>query len=244
MSTTFHEARTLLAPPPGDPHGPLAPLLVVLTVVTGLIDAFSYLMLGHVFVANMTGNVIFLAFALAGAKGFSIGATALSLGAFAVGATTSGRLAKSVGDHRGRHLAVAASCEAAFVVTAMAVDWSAGTPVSEAVRYVLVLLLALGTGIQNGTARKLAVPDLTTTVLTLTIAGTAADSRLAGGSGSRLGRRGLATTAMFTGALLGALLVLHMHPPVVLLSAVVLLTVVAAATGWLIRARPAWDEPG
>jgi len=40
-----------------------------LTVVTGLVDAFSYLVLGHVFVANMAGNVVFLGFALAGAAG-------------------------------------------------------------------------------------------------------------------------------------------------------------------------------
>ena len=46
-----------------DRDWPLPPLLLGLTVVTGLIDAFSYLALGHVFVANMTGNVVFLAFA-------------------------------------------------------------------------------------------------------------------------------------------------------------------------------------
>ena len=40
------------------PHGPLPVLLVCLTVVTSLVDAFSYLRLGHVFVANMTGNVV------------------------------------------------------------------------------------------------------------------------------------------------------------------------------------------
>jgi uncharacterized membrane protein YoaK (UPF0700 family) len=51
----------------------LPPLLILLTVVTGLVDAASYLSLGHVFVANMTGNVVFLGFALAGASGFSIG---------------------------------------------------------------------------------------------------------------------------------------------------------------------------
>jgi uncharacterized membrane protein YoaK (UPF0700 family) len=39
-------------------HGPLHVFLVCLTVVTGLVDAFSYLSLGHVFVANMTGNVV------------------------------------------------------------------------------------------------------------------------------------------------------------------------------------------
>ncbi|GAA4955443.1 hypothetical protein GCM10023238_22610 [Streptomyces heliomycini] len=43
--------------------------MLVLTVVTGLIDAVSYMALGRVFVANMTGNVVFLGFALAGAPG-------------------------------------------------------------------------------------------------------------------------------------------------------------------------------
>ena len=66
---------TLLADRAG-PHGPLPPLLVSMTLVTGLVDAFSYLVLGHVFVANMTGNVVFLGFALAGAPGFSIAASA------------------------------------------------------------------------------------------------------------------------------------------------------------------------
>ncbi len=51
-----------------------------MTLVTGLVDAFSYLVLGHVFVANMTGNVVFLAFALAGAAGFSIPASLVALG--------------------------------------------------------------------------------------------------------------------------------------------------------------------
>src|SRR3984957_14157950 len=45
--------------------GPLPPLLLMMTFVTGLVDAFAYLVLGHVFVANMTGNVVFLGFALA-----------------------------------------------------------------------------------------------------------------------------------------------------------------------------------
>jgi hypothetical protein len=53
-------------------NGPLPGFLVALTVVTGLVDAFSYLSLGHVFVANMTGNVVFLGFAMAGAGDISI----------------------------------------------------------------------------------------------------------------------------------------------------------------------------
>src|SRR6202012_5299344 len=86
-------------------HGPLPPLLVSMTLVTGLVDAFSYLVLGHVFVANMTGNVVFLGFALAGAPGFSIAASLVALAAFAAGAVIGGRIVARYGHHRGRHLA-------------------------------------------------------------------------------------------------------------------------------------------
>ncbi len=81
----------------------------------------------------------------------------------------------------------------------------------------------MGAGLQNGTARKLAVPDLTTTVLTQTIAGAAFESRLGGGSDSRIGRRGLAAVAMFLGALIGALTELKVSQPLGLLLAAVLL---------------------
>ena len=59
----------------------LVPLLLVMTVVTGAVDAVSILRLGHVFVANMTGNMVFLGFALAGASGFSVSASLVSLAA-------------------------------------------------------------------------------------------------------------------------------------------------------------------
>ena len=65
--------------------GPLPPLLLALTIVTGLVDATSYLEFGHVFVANMTGNVVFLGFAIAGANGLSIWTSLVALGAFLVG---------------------------------------------------------------------------------------------------------------------------------------------------------------
>jgi hypothetical protein len=56
------------------------------------------------------------------------------------------------------------------------------------------------------TVRKLAVPDMTTTVLTMTLTGLAGDSRLAGGDGSGTVRRTAAVLAMLIGALVGALL--------------------------------------
>jgi Protein of unknown function (DUF1275) len=82
MNVFFAQIRQMIIPGRGGEYGPLPPLLVAMTVVTGLVDAFSYLVLGHVFVANMTGNVVFLAFALAGARGFSLPAVVVALAAF------------------------------------------------------------------------------------------------------------------------------------------------------------------
>ena len=92
MTTFFTEVRQTLVPRNEVKHGPLPPLLVAMTLVTGLVDAFSYLVLGHVFVANMTGNVVFLAFALAGASGFSILASLVALGFFILGSLLGGIL--------------------------------------------------------------------------------------------------------------------------------------------------------
>src|SRR2546428_12885891 len=88
------------------PDGPLPALLLVLTGVTGLVDAVSYLKLGHVFVANMTGNVVFLGFAVADAADFSIPASVLAIAAFLAGALAGGRIGSSAGQHRARLLTI------------------------------------------------------------------------------------------------------------------------------------------
>src|SRR6185312_14474774 len=97
-------------------HGPLPAFLVCLTVVTGLVDAFSYLSMGHVFVANMTGNVVFLGFALAGVGEISVLDSGLALAAFAFGATIAGRIAVRRPPHRGNLLAAGAAAQAALAV--------------------------------------------------------------------------------------------------------------------------------
>jgi uncharacterized membrane protein YoaK (UPF0700 family) len=108
---------------------------------------------------------------------------------------------------------------------------------------VLVVLLGLAMGLQGATARRLAVPDLTTTVLTQTITGIAADSQIGTGTGSRIGRRGLATVAMFLGALVGAAFVIHVHRPLALITALALVASVAATAWVLSRSGPSWDSP-
>src|SRR6185437_8335032 len=105
MSNFLTEMRETLAPSRTSTFGPLPPLLIAMTIVTGLVDAFSYLVLGHVFVANMTGNVVFLGFAVAGAQGFSIPASLVALVAFGVGSILGGRIVARFGQHRGHHLA-------------------------------------------------------------------------------------------------------------------------------------------
>jgi hypothetical protein len=186
MTTILVDAWRTVVPPADDKHGPLAPLLLALTVVTGLVDAFSYLVLGQVFVANMTGNVVFLAFALAGAGRFSILASLVAVVSFSLGALIGGRFISRAGAHRGRLLTQATALEAALLAGAVIVTAALHGPESGPGRHLLILLLALAMGLQNATARGLAVPDLTTTVLTLTITGISADARLVGGAGSRM----------------------------------------------------------
>jgi uncharacterized membrane protein YoaK (UPF0700 family) len=111
--------------------------------------------------------------------------------------------------HRGRLLAVDIYLQIALVAAATAVAWAAPTTGNDAVRYLLIVLLAVKMGLQNAVVRRLGVPDLTTTVLTLTLTGIAADSKLAGGSSPNTARRLAAAVTMLIGAALGALLVFH-----------------------------------
>ena len=98
-------------------------------------------------------------------------------------------------------------------------------------------------GLQNAAARRLAVPDLTTTVLTLTLTGFAADSELAGGTNPRLGRRMVATVSMFLGAAIGALVLLRIGTGAVLALVLALLLVVLATATPHWRTTDAWTAP-
>jgi uncharacterized membrane protein YoaK (UPF0700 family) len=239
MKSFLDDVRDMIVPTKDSPHGPLAPLLVLMTFLTGLVDAFSYLALGHVFVANMTGNVLFLGFALVGAPGFSIVASCVGLVAFVVGAAMGGKLIAKINGQSAKLLAVSSSVEAVFLAAALVFSILCTTPVSGAYRYALIVALALAMGIQNATSRKLAVPDLTTTVLTLTITGIGADSVLVGGPGSKAGRRLVAVSSMLLGALLGAVLVLHAEIFFPLITALVIVSTVAVSSGLIRASNPA-----
>ena len=185
---------------------PLVRALLVLTFTTGLVDAVSFLGLGRVFTANMTGNIVFLGFGIAGSGGLPVVAPLVSLGAFLLGAAAGGVLANRIGDHHPQHVARALAIEVSLIATAavlaLAVDIRPNTLSGDMV----IALLAFAMGVRNATVRRIGVPDLTTTVLTMTLTGLAADSPAAGGSGKGSVRRVAAVLAMLSGALAGALL--------------------------------------
>lgn len=217
-----------------EPSTMLLGTLTALTVVSGFVDAVSYLGLGHVFTANMTGNVVLLGFAAAGAPGFSIAASLASLGSFLVGAAAAGRVTLQVTSRR-QWLLIAMAVEGLLAGAAAGVSAvHSGVVSSGSGRYTIIAVLAFAMGVRNSTIRRLAVPDITTTVLTMTLTGLAADSSLAGGSNPKVARRTTAVAAMLIGAVSGAALYLHTGAtwPLVVVAVTVL------ATGFVFAASP------
>lgn len=192
------------------PHDPLPIVLQALTVTTGLVDAISFLGLGRVFTALMTGNVVFLGFAAAGATGFSAARAFASIAGFLIGAFVGGRLGFMLTrSSRRRWLLAVSAVEAGLLFAATLVadgyDVKTLTPVFNL--YAIIVLTAIAMGVRNATVRRLAVPDLTTTVVTFTLADLAADTPLAGGDNPRLGRRLASVLLLFGGAAIGTLLI-------------------------------------
>ena len=183
--------------------------LLGMTAVTGLVDAVSFLSLGRVFTANMTGNIVLLAFATARVPGLSVARSSTALLAFLVGAVLGGRImARANTDSQIRFAAQAFLLEVAFLFAASLCGTGyRGNLLEDSFQpFALIALTALAMGTRNAAVRKLAIPDLTTTVLTLTITGIAADSSIANGNNPRLARRVQSVVAMFLGAALGAVI--------------------------------------
>ena len=201
--------------------------LLLLTFSTGIVDAISVLVLGHVFVANMTGNVIFLGFWFAPRTVVDITAALLAFVSFVTGAILGGRLSRHLDDDVRRWLTVALGIE---VVMLAALSILCGTGVldyHDNSKLILIAGLALTFGGQAATARQFGIQELSTTVLTTTIVGIGFDSRLAGGSGRREKLRYSVVLTMCAGALAGATLTRWAVAPVIALAA----AVVAGAAG-------------
>jgi len=184
--------------------------LLGMTVVTGLVDAVSYLSLGRVFTANMTGNLLVLAFSTARVSGLSIARSLTALLSFLMGAIFGGRImARATAEAQIQFAVQTFLLEVVFLFAASfcAIGYRGHLLEDSFQMFALIALMALAMGTRSAAVRKLAIPDLTTTVLTLTITGIAADSSIANGNNPRVARRVASVVAMFLGAALGAVII-------------------------------------
>jgi uncharacterized membrane protein YoaK (UPF0700 family) len=221
--------------------GPLPALLMALTVLAGIVDACSILRLGHVFVATMTGNLVFVGLALAGATGFAIVPCLLSIGGFIVGALIGGHACRVSRGHRGRALrnVLDVKLVLATVVAVLAITHA---HLSTGIRDTMVVLLAMSMGTQLAAIRFLKVPDLMTVVLTLTITGVLTERGLGPFHPAML-RRAMALVAFAIGAVGGALLVLNLGLTAALAAGLAIIIAVTIAAHRTSNLTGNWTSP-
>jgi uncharacterized membrane protein YoaK (UPF0700 family) len=198
--------------------------LLLLTFATGLVDAVSVLVLGHVFVANMTGNVIFLGFWFVPHSGVDMMAAVVAFVCFVVGTVLGGRLARHLDHDVRRWLVVALGMEVLVLTVLAALAGSGIVHYHDNGKLAVIAGLAVTFGSQSATARQFGIQELSTTVLTSTIVGIGFDSRLAGGTGQREKLRYAVVLTMCGGAILGATLTLVTVAPIIALAALVVAT--------------------
>lgn len=193
--------------------------LLMLTFATGLVDAISVLVLGHVFVANMTGNVIFLGFWFVPHSGIDLTAAAVGFVSFVAGAVIGGRLVRHLGGEPRHWISVALGAEVVALLALAALAGAGVLHYHDSGRLILIVGLATIFGSQSVAARQFGIQELSTTVLTGTIVGIGVDSRLAGGSGDREKLRYAVVLTMCAGAAVGATLSRFVVAPVIALAA-------------------------
>lgn len=205
-----------------------------LTGATGLIDAVSYLALGQTFVANMTGNVVFLGFAVVPESGFRFGPPVAAVLGFVLGSLGGGWAARLLDGRPRRWLATVFSVQAVVLWVCTLLVGVGVLRETGGTSYLLIVVLAACFGLQNATVRHVAPRDLTTTVLTLTLTGLAADSVRT----AKPHRRIASIAAMLAGAAIGALLLQVTTSGVIALAG---LAVAAAALIFLLAPGAAPD---
>jgi uncharacterized membrane protein YoaK (UPF0700 family) len=218
-------------------------LMLLLTFSTGVVDAIGYLGLDKVFTANMTGNVVILAMGLTGQDGLPIVGPVVALIGFVVGAAVAGRLLRGVpkGWHR-RDTTVLALVAGLLLIALVPTAFITSTPADPALGLPVTALLAVAMGMQAGAARHIAVTDVTTVVITSTLAALAFDSRVGRSTGQAWFRRLAAVVLLALGALSGAaLLLIAFWVGLALAAALLVVVAVLGALGSRRAAREAAD---
>ncbi|MDO9063184.1 MAG: YoaK family protein [Microbacterium sp.] len=185
--------------------------LLLLTVATGIGDGVSYLGLDRVFTGNMTGNVLFIGFALAGDTTIPLLNNVLALGGFVVGATVASLIVRGkshpsrLSDH-----AMLIILVGALVSLGLGTTWAVLQTLPPVLMLAVTMTLAVVMGAQAAAVKATGIVDVSTIVVTNTLANLAMDSPLAGGAGAKSGRRIGAILCMAIGGFVGAMFVLHL----------------------------------
>ncbi len=195
--------------------------LLLLTFSTGLADSISILVLGHVFVANMTGNVIFLGFWLAPRTSIDLTAVVVALPTFVCTTILSGRISRHFADRTRPWITTVLATEIALLVVLAILAGTGTLQYHNNTKLIMIGLLAVTFGLQHSSARQFGIQELSTTVLTSTIVSLGLDSRLAGGTGDRQRLRLCVVLTMCAGAFLGATMSRFVVAPVFAVTAAV-----------------------
>ena len=222
--------------------GPLPALLLALTVLAGSVDALSILRLGRVFVATMTGNLVFIGLAAAGATGFSVGLSAIALGGFVIGVLIGGHVVRTARSHRGKALRNVLGVKLSLAAVNFVIIIVSAPRYPVGARDALVTLLAMSMGAQLAMIRYLKVPELLTVVLTMTITG-ALTERDVGFRDPKMLRRGVTVISFAVGALSGALLILNVGIAAGFAFGVAIIVAVTIAAHLVSRTEAGWTAP-
>ncbi len=223
-------------------HGPLPGIFIVLTFVAGIADALCILRVDHVFVANITGNIIFIGLALVGVRGFAIVAPLIVLASFLVGAATAGAVAPRPLAHRGRATNAAVVIQLVDFALATGLLAATGHP-GTGVRDALLVVLALGMGAKSALVRAVNVPGLTTSVFTSTLTGLAAGGAKGDWRTRDFAVRVVATLALVVGAIAGAVLAVKTHAWCSCALATAVLVITMGWSGAAARSHAPWTVP-
>ena len=212
----------------------------MLTASTGCVDAVSYLALDKVFTGNMTGNVLFIGFGLVGAGTAPLLNNVIALLGFALGSIIGGRI---VGRNAPKGLPRSSRIiliGGAVLMVLLAIFWVIVHVLVFPALLTVTALLAVIMGAQVSAVKPVGNTDVTTIVVTNTLANLARDSRLAGGTGKNWFPRLAAILCMGIGAAIGAALVAHVSGPAGLVGAAVIFS---AATVVLVTAHNRLHAP-
>ena len=206
-------------------HGRLPALLLALTLLSGIVDATTVLSLGHVFVANMTGNLVFIGFGLVHTVGFSLVTSLIAFAGFIVGIEACRRWSRV----RPQRLALLRDVligQAVLLAAAAVACGAAGGNPTGATRYAVVGVAAAAMGGQNAAARRMGVTELTTSVMTGTVVTLISNLDKRGAAELR---QAFGVLVLVAGAAIGAAVLRASDPAVTLTVCVVIATAVAVA---------------